>query len=108
MISTSSYFNICKFAKEAVVCLATIFIRIFGTQLLAKYSNVKENLIQTETIGMWSLLGLITGHLPHRDHEPVLRTGNEVTGLVIVHGSTDSRQQTIRVWKFPSLEVLQH
>ena len=90
------------------MCVATIFIRIFGTQLLAKYSNVKESPIQTEAIGMRSPLGLITGHLPCKDHEPVLRTGNEVTCLVIVHGSTDSRQQTIRVWKFPSLEVLQH
>ena len=90
------------------MCVATIFIRIFGTQLLAKYSNVKESPIQKEAIGMQSPLGLITGHLPHKDHEPVLRTGNEVTCLVIARGSTDSRQQTIRVWKFPSLEVLQH
>ena len=28
--------------KEAVVCVATIFIRTFGMQLLAKNSNVKE------------------------------------------------------------------
>ena len=90
------------------MCLATVFIRIFGTQLLAKCSNAKESPIQTEAIGMRSSLGLITDHLPHEDHEPVLRTGNEVTCLVIVRGSTDSRQQTIRVWKFPSLEVLQH
>ena len=90
------------------MCVATIFIRIFVTQLLAKYSNVKESPIQTEAIGMRSPLGLITGHLPRKDHEPVLRTGSEVTCLVIVRVSTDSRQQTIRVWKFPSFEVLQH
>ena len=50
------------------MCVATIFIRIFGTQLLAKYSNVKESPIQTEAIGMRSPLGLITGDLPHKDH----------------------------------------
>ena len=66
---------------------------------------MKESPIQTEVIGMRSPLGLITGHLPRKDHEPVLRTGNEVMCLVIACGSTDSRQWTIRVWKFPSLEV---
>ena len=69
--------------------MATIFIRIFGTQLLTKYSNVKESPIQKEAIGMRSPLGLITGHLPRKDHEPLLRTGNEVTCLVIARGSTD-------------------
>ena len=48
--------------------MGTIFIRIFETQILAKYSNVKESPIQTEAIGMQSPLGLITGHLPHKDH----------------------------------------
>ena len=61
------------------MCVATIFIKIFGTQLLAKYSNVKESPIQAEAIGIQSPLGLITGHLPRKDHEPVLRAGNEVT-----------------------------
>ena len=89
------------------MCVATIFTRTFGTQLLAKNSNVKESLTQTEAISMQSSLGLITGHLPRKYHEPVLRTGNKVTCLVIARGSTDSRQRTIRVWKFPSLEVLQ-
>ena len=56
------------------MCVATIFVR---TQLLAKNSNVKERLIQTEAIGMQSPLGLITGHLPHKYHdEPATRTGN--------------------------------
>ena len=89
--------------------MATIFIRTFGMQLLAKNSSVKESLIQTEAIGMQSLLGLITSHLPCKYHEPVL--GNEVTCLVIACGSTNSRQRTIRIWKFRgkfcSLEVLQ-
>ena len=76
-------------------------------QLLAKNFNVKESLIQTKAIGMWSPLGIITGHLPRKYREPVLRTGNEVTCLAIVCSSTDSRQWTIRVWKFPSFEVLQ-
>ena len=89
------------------MCVATIFIRTFGLQLLAKNFNVKESPIQTEAIGMQSPLGLITGHLPRKYHEPVLRTGNEVTCLVIACGSTDSRQRAIRVWKFPSFEVLQ-
>ena len=39
-------------------------------QLLAKNSNVKESPIQTEAIDMQSPLGLITSHLPHKDHEP--------------------------------------
>ena len=39
---------------------------------------------KTEVIGMRSPLGLITGHLPREYHEPVLRTENEVTCLVIV------------------------
>ena len=70
--------------KEAVVCVATIFIRIFGTQLLVKNFNVKaKRLIQTEAIGMWSQLGLITGHLLHKYHEPVLRTGNEVMRVLL-------------------------
>ena len=68
------------------------------TQLLAKNSSVKESPIQTEAIGMQSLLGLITSHLLCKYYEPVL--GNEVTCLVIACGSTISRQQTIRVWKF--------
>ena len=76
-------------------------------QLLAKNSNVKESPIQTEAIGMRSPLGLITSYLPCKYHEPVLRTGIEVTCLIIARGSTDLRQQTIRVWKFPLLEVLQ-
>ena len=76
-------------------------------QLLAKNFNVKQSLIQTEAIGMWSQLGLITSHLLHKYHEPVLRIGNEVTCLVIARVSTDSRQWTIRVWKFPSFKVLQ-
>ena len=46
----------------------------------------------------------VTSNLPHKYHEPVLRTGIEVTCLVIVCGSNDSRQLTIRVWKFPSLD----
>ena len=52
------------------MCVATIFIRTFGMQLLAKNSNVKESPIQTEAIDMQSPLGLITSHLPHKDHEP--------------------------------------
>ena len=59
------------------MCVATIFVRIFGTQLLAKNSNVKERPIQTEAIGMRSPLGVITGHLLRKYHdEPVIRTGN--------------------------------
>ena len=69
---------------------------------------MKEAPIETEAIGMQSPLGLITSHLPHKDHEPFLRTGNEVTCLVIARGPIDSRQRTIRVWKFPLLKVLQH
>ena len=71
--------------KEAVVCMATIFIRTFGMQLLAKNSSVKESPIQTEVIGMQSLLGLITSHLLCKYYEPVL--GNEITCLVIARGS---------------------
>ena len=90
------------------MCVATIFIRPFGTQLLAKNCNVKESPTQTEAIDMQPPLGLITGHLPRKYHEPVLRTANEVTCLVIARDSTNSRQWTIKVWKFPvSLEVLQ-
>ena len=37
--------------KETVVCVATIFIRKFGTLLLAKNSDVKGSLI-IEAIGM--------------------------------------------------------
>ena len=37
--------------KETVVCVATIFIRMFGTQSLAKNFNVKGSVI-TEVIGM--------------------------------------------------------
>ena len=40
-----------KFVKETIVCMATISIKIFGTQLLAKNFNVKESLI-TEEVGM--------------------------------------------------------
>ena len=43
--------------KEAVVCVATIFVRTFGMQLLAKNCNVEENLIQTEAISVQSRLG---------------------------------------------------
>ena len=50
------------------MCVATVFIRIFGTKLLVKYSNVKESPIQTEAISMRSPLGLITGHLPRKDY----------------------------------------
>ena len=75
-----------KFAKEAVVCVATIFIRTFGMQLLVKKFNVKaESLIQTEAISMWSPLGLIISYLPCKYHEPVLRTGNEVTRVLLSH-----------------------
>ena len=91
--------------------MATVFIRTFGTQLLAKNSSVKESPTQTEAIGIQSPLALITSHLPCKYHKPVLRIGNEVTCLVIACGSTKSRQWTIRVWKFRgkflSLEVLQ-
>ena len=59
-------------------CMATILIRTFGPQLLANNSDVKESPIQKEAFGMQSPLGLITGHLLHKYHEPVLRTGNEV------------------------------
>ena len=54
--------------KEVVVCMATIFIRTFGTQLLVKNSSVKKSLIQTEAIGMQSLLGLIISHLSCKYH----------------------------------------
>ena len=90
------------------MCVATIFIRTSGMQLLAKNSSVKEAPIETEVIGMQSSLGLITSHLACNDYDPILRTGNEVTYIVIMHGSTDSRQRTIRVRMFPLLKVLQH
>ena len=97
--------------KEAVVCMATIFIRTFGMQLLAKNSNVKESPIQTETIGMQSPLGKLPGicHVNITSLFPLSKNRNEVMCLVIAHGSTDTRQRTImiRVWKFPSLEVCQ-
>ena len=59
--------------KEAVVCMATTFIRPFRIPLLVKNSDLKESLIQTEAIGMQSPLrdGIITGHLPGKYHEPV-------------------------------------
>ena len=40
-IKTTLYLIIWKFVKETVVCEATIFIRMFGTQSLAKNFNVK-------------------------------------------------------------------
>ena len=59
--------------KQAVLCLATIFISTFGMQLLVKNSDVKESLIQTEVIDAQSPLrdGIITGHLPHKYYKPV-------------------------------------
>ena len=72
------------------MCVATIFIRTFGVQLLAKNSNMKEAPIETEAISMQSPLGLITGHLPRKDHKPVLRTGNEVTLLRVAPLTQDS------------------
>ena len=60
--------------KQVVVCLATIFIRTFGMQLLVKNScNVKESLIQSEVIDMQSPLrdGIITSNLPRKYYEPV-------------------------------------
>ena len=41
--------------EQAVVCMATIFIRTYGMQLSVKNSDVKESLIQTEAIDMQSL-----------------------------------------------------
>ena len=41
--------------KEAVVCMATMFIRKFGMQLSVKNSD-GESLIQTEAISIKSLL----------------------------------------------------
>ena len=66
-------------AKEVVVCLATIFIRMFGIQLflqlLVKNSDVKESLIQTKVMPINMQLplrdGIITGKLSHKYHEPV-------------------------------------
>ena len=62
----SSSISVWKFVKEAVVFMATIFMRTFGMQLLVKNSNLKESLIYTEAISMQSPLrdGIITGHLP--------------------------------------------
>ena len=55
--------------------MATIFVRTFGMQLLAKNADMKESLMQTEAIGiaMQSSLrdGIITGHLLHKYHESV-------------------------------------
>ena len=49
-------------------------------QLLAKNSNVKDSLIQTETINMQSPLkdGIITGHLLYKHHALFLRIENKV------------------------------
>ena len=60
--------------KEVVACVATIFIRTFGMQLLVKNSDVKaESLIQTNAIGMQSPLrdGIITAHLSCKYYKPV-------------------------------------
>ena len=73
------------------MCLATIFVKMFGMQLFIKNSDVKESLIQTEAIDMLSPLrdGIITGNLLHKYYEPVpisIRIGNEVTCCVITSG----------------------
>ena len=73
-------------------------------QLLAKNSDVKESLIQIEAIDWyacsyrykrWDIKSLVIC-MPRKYHEPV-QTENEVTPHVIVRGSTDSRQHTIKV-----------
>ena len=53
-------------ALNSCVCMATIFIRTFGMQLMVKNSNVKESLIQTEAISMQLPLRdeITTSHLP--------------------------------------------
>ena len=71
---------------------------------MAKNSDVKESPIQTEAIGTQSpLRDGITGHPLCKISQACslfLRTGNEVTCHAIVRGFINSRQRTIRVWKF--------
>ena len=59
--------------KEAVVCLAIIFVNMFGMQLFGIELQCERE-PETEAINMQSLLrdGIITGHLLCKYHEPVL------------------------------------